>query len=41
VLHGDPIAYLGGAHGADEALELADLLEMAEFHLHAARTLRA
>ncbi|HEY8000710.1 MAG TPA: M20/M25/M40 family metallo-hydrolase [Solirubrobacterales bacterium] len=41
VLHGDPIAYLGGAHGADEALELADLVEMAEFHLHAARTLRA
>jgi acetylornithine deacetylase/succinyl-diaminopimelate desuccinylase-like protein len=34
-------AYLGGAHGADECIDVADLVEMAEFHLHAARTLAA
>ena len=32
-------AYLDGIHGADEALEVADLVEMAEFHLHAIREL--
>ena len=32
-------AYLDGIHGADEALEVADLAEMAEFHLHAVRAL--
>ncbi len=26
-------------HGADESLELADLVEMAEFNLHAIRAL--
>jgi acetylornithine deacetylase/succinyl-diaminopimelate desuccinylase-like protein len=30
----DPGAYVDAAHGADEALDLADLEEMAEFHLH-------
>ena len=30
----DPAAYMRGPHGADEALEVADLVEMAEFHLH-------
>jgi acetylornithine deacetylase/succinyl-diaminopimelate desuccinylase-like protein len=32
-------AYLDGVHGADEQIELADLVEMAEFHLHALRAL--
>jgi acetylornithine deacetylase/succinyl-diaminopimelate desuccinylase-like protein len=35
----DPLAYIDAAHGADEAIEVADLVEMAEFHLHAARAL--
>jgi acetylornithine deacetylase/succinyl-diaminopimelate desuccinylase-like protein len=35
----DPIAYTDGAHGADEALDLADLVEMADFHRHAIRAL--
>jgi len=30
--------YLDGMHGADESLELADLVEMAEFHLYALET---
>ena len=33
VLFGDVDAYLNAAHGADEAIEIADLVEMAEFHL--------
>ncbi len=32
-------AYLEAAHGADEAIALADLVEMAAFHLHALRAL--
>jgi acetylornithine deacetylase/succinyl-diaminopimelate desuccinylase-like protein len=35
VFHTDPGAYMRTIHGADEALEVADLVEMAEFHLHA------
>jgi acetylornithine deacetylase/succinyl-diaminopimelate desuccinylase-like protein len=31
----DPVAYEEAAHGADEAIEVADLVEMAEFHRHA------
>jgi acetylornithine deacetylase/succinyl-diaminopimelate desuccinylase-like protein len=34
-----PDAYLAGIHGADEALALADLVEMARFHLHALRAI--
>jgi acetylornithine deacetylase/succinyl-diaminopimelate desuccinylase-like protein len=37
----DLAAYLGGAHGADECIDVADLEEMAEFHVHTARTLAA
>jgi len=33
VIHGDPMAYLDAAHADDEAIELDDLAEMAEFHL--------
>ncbi len=33
VLFGDAGAYRSAPHGADEAIEVADLLEMAEFHL--------
>ena len=32
VLFGDLDAYLSAAHAADEAIEIADLVEMAEFH---------
>jgi acetylornithine deacetylase/succinyl-diaminopimelate desuccinylase-like protein len=32
-------AYLDGAHGADECIEVADLVEMAQFHLHALQAL--
>ena len=32
-------AYLDGVHGADECLDVADLVEMTEFHLHALRAL--
>ncbi len=32
VLFGDVDAYLNGAHAADEAIEVADLVEMADFH---------
>ncbi len=35
VFHTDWRLYLDGVHGADESLELADLVEMAEFHLYA------
>jgi len=35
----DPLAYLDAAHGADEALAIDDLVEMAEFHLYAIREL--
>jgi acetylornithine deacetylase/succinyl-diaminopimelate desuccinylase-like protein len=31
-------AYLDGVHGADECIDVADLVGMAEFHLHALRT---
>jgi acetylornithine deacetylase/succinyl-diaminopimelate desuccinylase-like protein len=31
----DPDVYLDGAHGADEALAVADLVEMTRFALHA------
>ena len=41
VLATDPIAYMDAAHGADEALAIADLTEMAEFHLRAIRELRS
>ena len=37
----DPTAYYGGMHGADESLELADLAEMAAFHLHALESVGA
>ncbi len=32
----EPVRYLNGMHGADEALDVADLVEMVEFHLRAA-----
>ena len=32
MLFGDLDAYLNGAHSNDEAIEIADLVEMAEFH---------
>jgi acetylornithine deacetylase/succinyl-diaminopimelate desuccinylase-like protein len=32
-------AYLGGMHGADEALDIADLAAMTDFHLDVGRTL--
>ena len=32
-------AYLDGTHGADECLDVVDLVEMTEFHLHALRAL--
>ena len=35
----DPDAYMRAAHGADEALDVADLVEMAEFHLRALESL--
>ncbi len=35
----EPGAYADAAHGADESLDLADLVEMAEFHLHALRAI--
>jgi acetylornithine deacetylase/succinyl-diaminopimelate desuccinylase-like protein len=35
----DAIEYMDAAHGADEALAVADLVEMAEFHLYAIREL--
>ncbi len=35
----DQVAYAAGMHSADEELALADLLEMAEFHIAAARAL--
>ena len=39
VIHGDPMAYLDAAHADDESIALADIEEMAEFHLRAARSL--
>ncbi len=36
----DPVAYMDAAHGADEAIEVADLLEMTRFHLHVLTNLR-
>ena len=35
VLHGEVEAYLDSPHAADEALEVADLVEMTSFHLEA------
>jgi acetylornithine deacetylase/succinyl-diaminopimelate desuccinylase-like protein len=35
----DVETYLRGAHAADECIEVADLVEMTEFHLHAVRSL--
>ena len=32
MLFGDLDAYLNAAHADDEAIEIADLVEMAEFH---------
>ena len=32
--------YLDGAHGADEAIDVADLVEMTAFNLRAIRSLR-
>jgi acetylornithine deacetylase/succinyl-diaminopimelate desuccinylase-like protein len=37
----DHRAYNDGAHGADECLEVADLVEMTRFHQHAIATLAA
>jgi acetylornithine deacetylase/succinyl-diaminopimelate desuccinylase-like protein len=39
VLHDDPGAYLDAAHAVDESIAIADLVEMAEFHLFAIREL--
>jgi acetylornithine deacetylase/succinyl-diaminopimelate desuccinylase-like protein len=39
VLATDLDAYLDGIHGADEQIDVADLVEMAEFNLHAVRSL--
>ena len=33
VIHTAPAAYMDAAHGGDEAIEVADLVEMANFHL--------
>ena len=35
VFRTDPAAYMDAAHAADEAIEVDDLVEMTEFHLHA------
>ena len=35
----DPLAYHASMHAADESLAIADLTEIAEFHLHALRSL--
>lgn len=35
VIHTGAAAYMDAAHGADEAIDLDDLTEMAEFHLYA------
>ena len=34
----DPSDYFAGMHGADECLDVDDLVEMAEFHLHVLRS---
>jgi acetylornithine deacetylase/succinyl-diaminopimelate desuccinylase-like protein len=39
VLHGDPVAHGEAAHADDESIAIADLVEMAEFHLGAIRAL--
>jgi acetylornithine deacetylase/succinyl-diaminopimelate desuccinylase-like protein len=39
VLSTDPVQYSSAAHGADESIEVADLTEMARFHLRALREL--
>jgi acetylornithine deacetylase/succinyl-diaminopimelate desuccinylase-like protein len=39
VFHTDPDDYQRGIHGTDEAIEVADLVEMTEFHLGALRTI--
>jgi acetylornithine deacetylase/succinyl-diaminopimelate desuccinylase-like protein len=39
VFHTDPASYERAAHGADESIAVADLAEMAEFHLHAIEAL--
>jgi acetylornithine deacetylase/succinyl-diaminopimelate desuccinylase-like protein len=41
VLEMDLEAYLDGAHAADESLDVADLVGMAEFHVNAVRALAA
>jgi len=41
VLFGEPIRYMRAAHGADESIEVADLAEMARFHLYAVEELLA
>jgi acetylornithine deacetylase/succinyl-diaminopimelate desuccinylase-like protein len=35
----DPERYADAAHGADESIEIADLAEMTELHLHVIRAL--
>ncbi len=39
VIHTDPVTYMDTAHGADEAIEIDDLVEMTDFHLHAIRAM--
>jgi acetylornithine deacetylase/succinyl-diaminopimelate desuccinylase-like protein len=39
ILNDDPVAYFDAAHAADESLAIDDLVDMAEFHLHALRAL--
>jgi acetylornithine deacetylase/succinyl-diaminopimelate desuccinylase-like protein len=34
IFHTDPAIYMDTAHAADEAIEVADLVEMTQFHLH-------
>jgi acetylornithine deacetylase/succinyl-diaminopimelate desuccinylase-like protein len=34
IFHTDPATYMDTAHAADEAIEVADLVEMTRFHLH-------
>ena len=41
LLFGDPIRYMRAAHGPDESIEVADLAEMARFHLFALNELLA
>jgi acetylornithine deacetylase/succinyl-diaminopimelate desuccinylase-like protein len=39
IFHMDPAAYLAGMHGADESLDVDDLVGMTEFHVRIARAL--